>query len=38
MTSVILDGLARAIALIFSGDPVLVEITLRSLTISGFAT
>lgn len=38
MASVILDGLARAIALILSGDPVLVEITLRSLTISGLAT
>ncbi len=38
MASVILDGLTRAIALILSGDPVLVEITLRSLTISGLAT
>ncbi len=38
MASVILDGLARAIALILSGDPVLVEITIRSLTISGLAT
>ena len=38
MASVILDGLARAIALSLSGDPVLVEITIRSLTISGFAT
>jgi len=38
MASVILDGLARAIALILSGDPVLVEITLRSLAISGLAT
>jgi len=38
MVSVILDGLARAISLILAGDPVLVEITLRSLAISGFAT
>jgi tungstate transport system permease protein len=38
MASVILDGLMKAIALILSGDPVLVEITLRSLTISGLAT
>lgn len=38
MVSVILDGFARAIALILSGDPVLIEITLRSLTISGLAT
>lgn len=38
MASVILDGLMKAIALILSGDPVLVEITIRSLTISGLAT
>jgi len=38
MASVILDGLARAITLILAGDPVLVEITLRSLAISGLAT
>ena len=38
MVSVIMDGLVRAIALILSGDPVLVEITLRSLAISGLAT
>jgi len=38
MASVILDGLVSAIALIISGDPVLVEITLRSLAISGLAT
>jgi tungstate transport system permease protein len=38
MASVILDGFARAMTLILAGDPVLVEITLRSLAISGFAT
>jgi len=38
MASVILEGLVSAIALILSGDPVLVEITLRSLAISGLAT
>ena len=38
MVSVILEGLARAMTLILAGDPVLVEITLRSLAISGFAT
>ena len=38
MASVILEGLVSAIALILSGDPVLVEITLRSLAISGLST
>lgn len=38
MASVILEGLVSAIALILSGDPVLVEITLRSVAISGLAT
>lgn len=38
MALVILDGFARAMTLILAGDPVLVEITLRSLAISGFAT
>ena len=38
MSSVVLDGLVRAISLIFSGDPILVEITMRSLAISGLAT
>lgn len=32
------DGLIRALQLIFSGDPRLVEITLRSLFVSGSAT
>jgi tungstate transport system permease protein len=34
----ILDGLAKAFQLIFSGDPRLVEVTLRSLLVSGAAT
>lgn len=34
----ILDGLAKAFQLIFSGDPRLVEVTLRSLYVSGAAT
>ena len=38
MASAILDGLLKAVALILSGDPVLVDITLRSLAISGLAT
>lgn len=38
MASAILDGFVRAVALILSGDPVLVDITLRSLAISGLAT
>lgn len=38
MASVILEGLVSAIALILSGDPVLVEITFRSVAISGLAT
>ena len=38
MSSVIIDGLKEAIILIISGDPVLWEITLRSLAVSGLAT
>ena len=38
MTSIILDGFVKAFALILSGDPTLVDITLRSLAISGLAT
>lgn len=38
MASAILDGFVRAVALILSGDPVLFDITLRSLAISGLAT
>jgi tungstate transport system permease protein len=38
MSSAILDGFWKAIALIISGDEILFEITLRSLTISGLAT
>lgn len=38
MSSAVLDGLVRAIGLILSGDPILVEITMRSLAISGLAT
>ncbi len=38
MASAILDGFLKAVALILSGDPVLVDITLRSLAISGLAT
>ena len=34
----IVDGLVKAFQLIFSGDPKLIEITLRSLYISGTAT
>jgi tungstate transport system permease protein len=34
----IVDGLVKAFQLIFSGDPKLIEITLRSLYISGIAT
>lgn len=34
----ILDGLAKAFQLIFSGDPRLVDVTLRSLFVSGAAT
>lgn len=38
MVSAILEGLAKALELIASGDPTLVEITLRSMAISGLAT
>lgn len=38
MVSVIIDGLGKAFSLIISGDPILLEITLRSLAISGLAT
>ena len=38
MSSAIIEGFTKAIALIVSGDPVLLEITLRSLAISGLAT
>ena len=38
MASIILDGFVKAFALILSGDPTLVDITLRSLAISGLAT
>ena len=38
MASAILDGLVRALGLILSADPILVEITARSLAISGLAT
>ncbi len=38
MASEILDGLLKAITLILSRDPTLIEITLRSLAISGLAT
>ena len=38
MASAILDGFVKAVALILSGDPVLVDITLRSFAISGLAT
>lgn len=38
MVSAILEGLVKALELIASGDPTLVEITLRSLAISGLAT
>ena len=38
MTSMILDGFVKAFTLILSGDPTLVDITLRSLAISGLAT
>jgi len=34
----IVDGLVKAFQLIFSGDPKLIEITLRSLYVSGIAT
>jgi tungstate transport system permease protein len=34
----LLDGLAKAFQLIFSGDPRLVDVTLRSLFVSGAAT
>jgi tungstate transport system permease protein len=34
----VLDGLLKALQLIFSGDPRIVEITLRSLFVSGSAT
>jgi tungstate transport system permease protein len=38
MASAIMEGFVKAVALILSGDPVLVDITLRSLAISGLAT
>lgn len=38
MTSEILQGLLKAITLILSRDPTLIEITLRSLAVSGLAT
>jgi tungstate transport system permease protein len=38
LASIILDGFVKAFALILSGDPTLVDITLRSLAISGLAT
>lgn len=38
MVSAILEGLARVLGLIASGDRTLVEITLRSLAVSGLAT
>jgi tungstate transport system permease protein len=38
MVSAILEGLAKALGLIASGDRTLVEITLRSLAVSGLAT
>lgn len=38
MASAIVEGLLRALALIASGDPTLIEITLRSVVISGLAT
>ena len=38
MASAILEGLGRALGLILSGDRTLVEITLRSLAVSGLAT
>jgi len=38
MASAIAEGLLRALALIASGDPTLIEITLRSLVVSGLAT
>jgi len=38
MASAMLDGFVKAVVLILSGDPVLVDITLRSLAISGLAT
>jgi len=38
MASAVVEGLLRALALIASGDPTLMEITLRSLVVSGLAT
>ena len=38
MASAIAEGLLKALALIASGDPALIEITLRSVVISGLAT
>ncbi len=38
MTSEILEGLRRALELIVSGDPEVLEVTLRSLYVSGTAT
>jgi tungstate transport system permease protein len=38
LASIILDGFVKAFALILSGDLTLVDITLRSLAISGLAT
>lgn len=38
MASVIMEGLLRALMLVVSGDRTLIEITLRSIAVSGFAT
>jgi len=38
MDSAIVEGLLKALALIVSGDPTLMEITLRSVVVSGLAT
>jgi tungstate transport system permease protein len=38
MASAIVEGLLRALTLIASGDPTLIEITLRSVVVSGLAT
>ncbi|MCP8316048.1 MAG: ABC transporter permease, partial [archaeon] len=38
MVSEIIEGLIEALKLIFSGDPTIVEITTRSILISGTAT
>ncbi|MFB0558348.1 MAG: ABC transporter permease [Candidatus Bathyarchaeia archaeon] len=38
MASEIIEGLLKAMTLILSGDPILMEITIRSLAISGLAT